>query len=150
MGQVFGRGFDSRQVHFLMKVRIYNECGISLINQGFPAFLLFRIILAYYKYFGYFRILCNTKCIKMQHEKDDTILMPQSELLWVIFLLNPSLELVNESLFISGKSVHATCFQCIDLICVEVLVIPDRNSIVNHLVLISFRCNVVQLYCKNL
>ena len=63
------------------------------MNQGFPAFLLFRIILAYYKYFSYFRILCNTKCIKMKHEKDDTILMPQSELLWGIFLLNPSLAL---------------------------------------------------------
>ena len=150
MGQVFGRGFDSRQVHFLMKVRIYNECGIPLINQGFPAFLLFRIILAYYKYFSYFRILCNTKCIKMQHEKDDTILLPQSELLWGIFLLNPSLELVNESVFVSGESVHATCFQCIDLICIEVLVILHRNSVMDHLVLISIWCDVVQFDCKNL
>ena len=28
MGQVFGRGFDSRQVHFLMKVRIIQNNGI--------------------------------------------------------------------------------------------------------------------------
>ena len=76
--------------------------------------------------------------------------MPQSELLWGIFLLNPCLKLINKPLLISGKSVHATCFQCIDLICVEVLVILYRNSVVNHLVLISIWCDVVQFDCKNL
>ena len=38
------------------------------INKGFPAFLLFVMIIIFQKNNGYLVILCNTKCIKMQHE----------------------------------------------------------------------------------
>ena len=75
---------------------------------------------------------------------------PRSYLLRGILLLNPSLELVNESLLISGKSICTVSCQSIDLLAVEVWIVLNRNSVVNHLVLVSFRCNVVQFNCENL
>lgn len=75
---------------------------------------------------------------------------PRSYLLRGIFLLNPSLELVNESVFVSCIAVCTIGFQRIDLLTVEVLVILHRNSVMDHLVLISIWCDVVQFDCKNL
>ena len=61
------------------------------------------------------------------------------------FLLDPCLELIHESLLVTSIAVCTIGFQCIDLICIEVLIILYRNSVVNHLVLISFWCDIVQL-----